>query len=683
MKSKTHYPSYPLTVEDALYYGDAELLRDLLDKGLSPDSRAASGEWLIIEALRSESTWVTRLLLEACADVKVRSLAGNTALWEAVPHMETWWLRDYWKEADLDARSQGGETALHRAVREHKPELIECLLSHGATPDLPDDNGETPLMLCRRLLSATDNAKETAWLRDCEQELSETAREWKPEEYECYLPDFKAKGVLKDTPQETFCAALEKGHTDLIRMLLNAGADPNAKLPNNTYPLEYVCCYAPYSDKVDIVELLLWSGANPSRTKGESYTPLMGAALDGDEYTVRCLLSAGANPHRCDDSGTNALFSAFVGGNRDVIQRLLDADIDVNTVDDWNASSPLAEALCTYDTEMVALLLQRGAHPFTIPDDTHGPVTNMVRAEELAKGAYGESEEERRAAQENLRLLRRRFPFLEPLDAVEDEQVFNLLNAAAYGLHHEVRCALRQGTSPDVCNSKGESALYLAALYGHEQVVYTLLRYGANPNITPSPLAAALRGKGKRTERMVRLLLGFGANPNGGGDTPALLLARTPQVIRLLLSAGAPVNAMTGTPAFVSTALHRHARRGKTACVQALLEAGADTEARNIHGMTPLHLAVARGNMECVRTLLAAGADLNAPDRHGNTPLMTAFSHRRLPVFRELLAAGADTNARDCGGRRLADDIRREAERCSDESLLSDFSADSGQRHKS
>lgn len=123
------------------------------------------------------------------------------------------------------------------------------------------------------------------------------------------------------------------------------------------------------------------------------------------------------------------------------------------------------------------------------------------------------------------------------------------------------------------------------------------------------------------------------------------------------------MNASTDSPAFVNTPLHLHARRGKTACVQVLLEAGADTEQRNIHGMTALHLAVARGNMECVRALLAAGANINAPDRHGNTPLMTAFSHRRLPIFRELLQAGADTSIQDCGGRSIADDIRRTAER--------------------
>lgn len=506
----THYPSYPLTFEDALTYGDADLLRDLLSKGLSPDSRAANGEPLLIEALRSESYWVTRLLLEAPADVNVRSLAGNTALWEAVPHMRTWWIRDFWKETDLDARSQGGETALHRAVRERKPELIEWLLRYGATRDLPDEHGETPLLLCRRLLSACDNAKDAAWLRDCERELSEEPKTWKKEEYESLLPELSAKEVLKDTPQETFCAVIKEGHTALLRKLLNAGADPNAVMSNGSSPLEYVCSYASYSDRADIVELLLSAGANPSRTRGDSYTPLMSAALNGDIYTVRRLLSAGANPHRCALSGLNTLHDAFVGENRAVVQLLLDADIDVNAVDDWDASSPLAEALCSYDTDMVARLLERGAHPFTIPDKNESD-TNMVKAEALAIGVYGGNEEEIEAAQENLRLLRRRFPFLEPLGAVSDTRPFNLINAAAYGLHHEVRCGIRQGTSPDVCNSKGESALYLAALYGHEQVVYTLLRYGANPNVSPAPLDAALRGKGKRTERIVRLLLGFGS----------------------------------------------------------------------------------------------------------------------------------------------------------------------------
>lgn len=39
MKTKTHYPSYTLTVEDAFHYADSALLQELPDKGLTPARR--------------------------------------------------------------------------------------------------------------------------------------------------------------------------------------------------------------------------------------------------------------------------------------------------------------------------------------------------------------------------------------------------------------------------------------------------------------------------------------------------------------------------------------------------------------------------------------------------------------------------------------------------------------------
>ena len=57
----------------------------------------------------------------------------------------------------------------------------------------------------------------------------------------------------------------------------------------------------------------------------------------------------------------------------------------------------------------------------------------------------------------------------------------------------------------------------------------------------------------------------------------------------------------------------------------ALLESGADIQARSEFGVTPLHLAVGptvtEALLETVRVLVSAGADRNALDEDGQTPL--------------------------------------------------------------
>ena len=62
--------------------------------------------------------------------------------------------------------------------------------------------------------------------------------------------------------------------------------------------------------------------------------------------------------------------------------------------------------------------------------------------------------------------------------------------------------------------------------------------------------------------------------------------------------------------------------------VRALLDAGADLEARDVYGWTPL-MSAARSNenAEVVQLLLDAGADLEARNEYGWTPLMIAAGY--------------------------------------------------------
>ena len=54
--------------------------------------------------------------------------------------------------------------------------------------------------------------------------------------------------------------------------------------------------------------------------------------------------------------------------------------------------------------------------------------------------------------------------------------------------------------------------------------------------------------------------------------------------------------------------------------IAALIEAGADVEARADHGWAPLHVAVARAALRAVVALVEAGADPDARADHGFAP---------------------------------------------------------------
>jgi ankyrin repeat protein len=117
--------------------------------------------------------------------------------------------------------------------------------------------------------------------------------------------------------------------------------------------------------------------------------------------------------------------------------------------------------------------------------------------------------------------------------------------------------------------------------------------------------------------RMLELLLRLGADPNvgmPGGHTPLYCVANECHVtgggsiVRALVRAGAQVNAPSGAKR--CTALHMAARRGNTEVAAALVDFGADINARDIAGDTPLRRAKNCRKAAVASLLVSRGADV-------------------------------------------------------------------------
>ena len=132
----------------------------------------------------------------------------------------------------------------------------------------------------------------------------------------------------------------------------------------------------------------------------------------------------------------------------------------------------------------------------------------------------------------------------------------------------------------------------------------------------------------------LHLLLGFGAAvdaKDAGGHNPLYRVANGQgceeegrAAVELLVGHGANVNQVTGVGG--TTPLHMSARRGTTGIAVALLDAGAEIEAKDKKGETPLRRAVNCGQERMVCLLLSRGANPRSTDKNGRTPIDAARS---------------------------------------------------------
>ncbi len=326
---------------------------------------------------------------------------------------------------------------------------------------------------------------------------------------------------------------------------------------------------------------------------------LADAAQRGEWDVVRALVAQGADVTAPQGDGATALHWAAYRAEREVADLLILAGADVNAANDLGVT-PLWAACENGSAALVQRLLDAGADP-------------------------------------NAALLSGETP---------------LMTAARVGAADAAGGLLAAGADVGAAGARSQTALMWAVAQRHPAVVEALLAHGAPVDARSDVWTEVVKTTPEpwNPEYVTEI-------PQGG-YTPLLFAARVGDLAsaRLLVAAGADVN---DQPPYGTSAAVVAAHSGHGAVAAFLLRQGADPNAADA-GYTALHAAILHKDAGLVRALLDHGADPEArvrastpvrrdavdfylhPSYVGATPFWLAARFNAPDIMRLLLAHGAD-----------------------------------------
>ena len=254
----------------AAYWAGAAEVKELLARGADPNAKNDSGVAALIPA--TDNLESTRMLVEAGAEVNARTEAGDTALIVAAQRAGGARVVEYLldKGANLKTATNDGATALHHAAECGDVDVLKLLVDKGADVDAQRKNpfgGQSPLA------SAVVFGHGAA------------------------VRYLLSKGAKANIGDAGLSRAVFQGNVEIVKALLEAGVEVknrgNQAFPGfgGFEPILALACFS-YNADPQIVRMLLDRGADPAAKSQQGRTPLELARERGYEDVARLLVQA-------------------------------------------------------------------------------------------------------------------------------------------------------------------------------------------------------------------------------------------------------------------------------------------------------------------------------------------------------------------------------------------------------
>jgi ankyrin repeat protein len=310
--------------------------------------------------------------------------------------------------------------------------------------------------------------------------------------------------------EDELCAAVSTQDPDLIRKLIQDGANPDSLNSSNHLPLNVAISLG----NLRIVELLLAMHCSVGRSDGFGRFPLHEAALTNKPNTadvVNLLLAHGASPDSRDYHGETPLMTACYWNNIDVIEALAACAADVNYQTVLMNRAAIHYATMRQDIDATSVLLRYGADASLWDDDYETPLIIATRSNSVYavnalltshclinyKGFMDYTALHWAVYGNHIDIVKQLLNHGASVNESNCLEKLPLHMAASSNAVESAQLLLKAGAETECVDSKGDTPLIAAVQLGYSSVVKVLLYANAypdqlNPDIKSNLLMIAL-----------------------------------------------------------------------------------------------------------------------------------------------------------------------------------------------